>query len=162
MIPIASRCRNNFFVKLRKLHLQTFWKFNTLFEINRGNFFKKKSNFTLRFLEKLNSKQEILLLSWRTQVKRRAEPWTMDLWREWTATPLCLLSRSLTGCVLIDATGVVEAKELKSTSSEERFPLEWVTTWARRVQFPSDVVPNFWAVFLRYKYLKHNLFRREN
>ena len=46
-----------------------------------------------------------------------------------------------------------EGEELKSTSSEERFPLEWVTTCARRVQFLAVFVVNFWAVLSRYKYL---------
>ena len=39
--------------------------------------------------------------------------------------------------------GVAEGEELKSTSSEERFLLEWVKACTQRVQFPSVVVVNF-------------------
>ena len=89
-----------------------------------------------------------MLLSRRTQAKRRGKPWTMDLWRERTATVRKDCTHRRNAIISIG-----EGEELKSTSSEEKNPLEWVTTCTRRVQLRLVFVLNFWAVLPRYKYL---------
>ena len=126
-----------FFVKLRKLHLQTFWKFNTLLEINkRIGTTTKKSTFATRFSKKLNPKQKIFVLSRRntSQEKVKAVSHGPITWVDGNVTvspferPYSVRTHRRNALI-----SVGKKEELKSTGSKKKFSLEWVTTCARRV-----------------------------
>ena len=132
-IHIASRYRNDFFVKPRKLHSQTFWKFTTLLAISRGFFFFFKSRLHLMVFGKVEFKVgNIAAFSENTsQEKGKAVSHGPITWADGNPVkkPNSVYTHKSNALI-----SVGEWEELKSTSSEERFPLEWVITCVPRVQ----------------------------
>ena len=155
----------SFSLNPRKLYLQTFWKMKIFLDINRGIQKRKKIRLRLTVFEKIEFKVDnIVFFSKNTsQEKGKAMRHGPITWADGNATlfpfekPYSVYTDRRSALISVDE----EQELLKSTSSEESFPLERVKACARRVQFSSVLALNFWAVLSRYKYLRVSKTQRE-
>ena len=156
MIPIASRRRNDFSVKPRKLRLQTFWKFNPLLEINRRIFQKKKNPTSPHgfrkswiqrrkyccFLEEHKPREGESRKSWTHHVSGRS------LFRK----PYSVCTHRRNALISVGKGEELKYKHRKKVS----FGM------GHNMRAENSVFDlNFWAVLPRYKYLNREHFFRE-